>query len=193
MCATTVTKAQFYSSERVYVYKYEYTDNDGIKSKSNSDMYYWINFQNDMMGYTCTNSLSSIRKNLLENPEYYQNLARNNLAYNYNRYKSRPAGLPSMGPAQAIVTLTKYCSEYSTSSKTTYRRATARCCNTGDFLGDPFGSNNYWSKLNWNTQCYSFSNDKSELIIWETSDSDNREYYKRIEESELKPNTDFLY
>lgn len=192
LCASTVAKAQFYSSERVYVYKYEYTDNDGIKSKSKSGTYYWVNFQNDMMGVTWANSLSFIRQKLLENPEYYQDAARNNLATNYNCYKSSPAGLPSRGPAQATVTLIKYCSEYSTGSKTTYRSATARCCHTGN-IWDTYGANNYWSKLNWDSQCYSFSSDKSEMIIWKTSDSGNRDYYKRIEESELKPNTDFLY
>ena len=49
-----------------------------------------------------------------------------------------------------------------------------------------------WGKLNWQTECYSFSRDRSELIIWTTSDSENRDYYKLVDVESLKPNTDFL-
>lgn len=51
----------------------------------------------------------------------------------------------------------------------------------------------WWGKLRWQSRCWTFSNDKSELIVWSTSNSGNRDYYKRISVSDLKPNTDFLY
>ena len=111
ICLASGVKAQFYSSESVYCYQYVKTVNDGISSKLNRTMFYFVNFQNDMMGCTTESSLQRVRQNLLENPDYYKDRAINNLAEAYNRYKNRPAGLPTMGPAQATVTLIKYCSE----------------------------------------------------------------------------------
>ena len=190
ICLAISVNAQLYSSENVYCYQYVKTINDGISSKLSRTMFYFINFQNEMMGYTTESSLQRVRQNLLENPDYYKDRAINNLAEAYNRYKSSPAGLPTMGPLQATVTLIQYCSEYS-SSKYTYRNATARACHTGN-IWDTYGANNYWSKLSWGSKCYTFSRDRSELIIWSTSDSENRDYYKLVDASSLKPNTDFL-
>lgn len=192
ICFASSVKAQFYSSDRVYTYQYDYTDNDGIKSKSGNNIYVWINFQKDMMGYTSETSLTRVREKMVSSPGYYQDAARNNLARSWNEYNTRPTGQPTMGPARATVSLFKYCSDFSTGSKTTYRLVRAWACNSGNVY-DWGGAGNYWSRLEWQTQCYTFSNDKSELIIWHTSNPDKRDYYKRIEESDLKPNTSFLY
>lgn len=190
ICFASGVRAQFYGSERVYCYQYVKTINDGINSKLSRTEFYFVNFQKDMMGYTTASNLKQVRQNILENPDYYSERAIKNLADSYNRYKSSPAGLPTMGPAQATVTLIKYCDEYST-SKYTYRKATARACHTGN-IWDTYGANNYWSKLSWGSRCYTFSRDRSELIIWSTSDSENRDYYKLVDMESLKPNTDFL-
>lgn len=186
--------AQFSSSETVYCYKYEYTSNDGIRSKksSMSESYYFVNFQNDMMGYTSDSDLKRIRQRMLEDPSYYKDAARNNLANSYSRWKRSPAGEPTMGPAQATAEIIKYDPQYSKGSKYTYRylRKYAQHSNN---IWDTYGSQNYWSEPTWQSWCYTFSSDKSELIIWSTSDPENRDYYKRIYFSELTPNTDFLY
>lgn len=184
--------AQFSSSEAVYCYKYDYTSNDGIKSKKSSTTYYFVNFQNDMMGYTTASDIKTIRQKMLEDASYYEDAARNNLANNYSRWKSSPSGLPTIGPARASVSIYQYNDQYSTYSRYTYRRTTKWACNTGN-IWDTFGQGNYWAKPSWGSSCYSFSSDRSEMIIWSTSDSENRDYYKRINMSDLKPNTDFLY
>ena len=185
-------KAQFASSETVYCYKYDHTSNDGIKSKKSNQSYYWVNFQNGMMGFKTDNYMKNIRQHLLENPSYYEDAARNNLANNYSRWESSPAGLPTLGPARATVYIYKYNPQYSTSSKETYRRLSKSACSTGS-IWDTYGSGNYWSDESWGTTCYSFSTDHSEMIIWSTDNPEKRDYYRRIDESELKPNTDFLY
>lgn len=56
ICFASGVKAQFYSSESVYCYQYVKTINDGIASKLSRTMFYFVNFQNDMMGYTTAGS-----------------------------------------------------------------------------------------------------------------------------------------
>ena len=188
LCLASGVKAQFYSSESVYCYQYVKTINDGISSKLNRTMFYFVNFQNEMMGYTTASSLKYVRQKLLENPDYYSDRAINNLAENYNKWKTQPS---LNGSAYNSVTLIKYCSDYSTSSKYTYRTASAHA--QAHFQPGMFGGGYAtWGSLSWGSKCYSFSRDRSELIIWTTSDSENRDYYKLIDANSLKPNTDFL-
>lgn len=55
--------AQFASSETVYCYVYDYSDNDGIKSRIGaSKEVYFVNFQNSMLGFYAASSLSSVQK-----------------------------------------------------------------------------------------------------------------------------------
>ena len=54
-------------------------------------------------------------------------------------------------------------------------------------------SQNYWSKPEWGDECWSFSRDRSEMIIWSLDDPDSRDYYKLIDASSLEANMDFLY
>ena len=184
--------AQFYSSETVYCYKYKYTNNDGIKSKKTTTNYYWVNFQNEMMGYTSSSDMKRIRQNLVENPSYYEDAARNSLANSYANWKKSPAGLPTMGPAQATVQIIKYNSQYSTGTKYTYRYMRKYARNSGN-IWDTYGSSNYWSDPVWLTKCYTFSTNRSEMIIWSTDDPENRDYYEKIDAEDLQPNVDFLY
>lgn len=163
LCFTAEMNAQFYGGEQVYCYQYVKTVNDGVTSKlDDRTMFYFVNFQNDMMGYTTESSLSQVRQRVLEDPDYYKERAIKNLADSYNRYKKSPSGLPTMGPFRAEVTLIKYCSEYS-SSKNTYRKAQAYACHSGN-IWDTYGFDNFWSSLSWREQCYTFSRDRSELI-----------------------------
>lgn len=184
--------AQFTSSEQVYCYVYDYTINDGIKSKKNSTTYYFVNFQNDMMGYVTASGLKNIKQRLMEDPDYYNNAAINNLANSYSRWKRSPAGEPTMGPAQATAQIIKFNSQYSTGSKYTYQYIKKYAQNSGN-IWDTYGSQNYWSDPKWQSNCYTFSRDRSEMIVWSTSDSENRDYYKKVDISNLIPNTDFLY
>lgn len=189
ICFAASVKAQFPSSDRVYTYQYDYTDDDGIKYKKAEDKganrhYQWVCFQKDMMGRAEALRISYVRDNLRKNPNYYQDEARNDLASSYSRYKSGPGATGNW--ANSTVGMYKYYSEYSTGSKTTYRYAYAQ----SNYNNPP-----HWGALTWSTTCYTFSNDKSELIIWETRNPETRHYYKRIEESDLCPkaNMDFLY
>ena len=180
-------KAQFASSETVYCYKYDHTSNDGIKSKKSNPSYCWVNFQNEMMGLTKDNNLKNIRQRMLENPSYYEDAARNNLANRYSRWKSTPDFAGSAVAPSA--TIFRYNETYSTYSKYTYQLQ-AKEVFTNYNLYSPSA---YYGKPYWCKWCYTFSSDRSEMIIWSTDDPENREYYKRINTSELKPNTDFLY
>lgn len=189
ICFASSVKAQFYSSDRVYTYQYDYTDDDGIKYKKAEDKgearhYQWVYFQKDMMGKAEALRISYVRDNLRKNPNYYQDKARNDLASKYSKYKTGP----SSDGSELFMGMYKYCSEYSSGSKTTYRYASARAQR---------GSSIWlvWGQLGWDTTCYTFSNDKSELIIWDTRHPETRHYYKQVEESDLCPkaNMDFLY
>ena len=181
--------AQFYSSTDVYCYRYVKTINDGISSKLNKTQYYFVNFQNDMMGYVTENNIKTVRQRLLENPDYYADKAINQLARAYNNWKTQP---DFNGSAFANASIISYYDEYSTGSKYTYRKQTKNAKSVFDMSG--FGrSYAYWDKPTWGTQCYSFSIDMSELIIWKTSDSGQRDYYELVDMDSLKPNTDFLY
>ena len=181
--------AQFPSSENVYYYQYVKTVNDGITSKLDKPLLYVVNFQNNMMGYVVEKNIKQARQRILENPDYYKDRAIEDLADSYNRYKSGPPyGTATMGPAQGFVQLIKYCESYSTGSKYTYRLMHANAVNaSGGIMYSPT-----WGKLNWRSRCWSFSHDRSEMIIWSTDDTENRDYYKLINASSLKPNTDFL-
>lgn len=191
ICLASGVRAQFSSSENVYCYEYSYTSNDGIKSKKSNTYYYFVNFQNDMMGYTNASDIKYIRQKLVETPTYYEDRARKNLASNYSNWKSSPAGRPTMGAARATASIIKYNSQYSTGSKYTYRTLSKSAQHTTSMM-DPYLMHNTWSAETWGSQCYSFSTDRSEMIIWKTSDPENRDYYKRIDASKLRPNTDFL-
>ena len=192
LCCSIEIYAQFYSSENVYCYQYEYTSNDGIKSKKSTTDYYFVNFQNDMMGYVAESDIEFLRRRLVENPTHYEDRARNDLAYNYSKWKSAPTGQPTIGPATAQAVIVKYCSQYSTGSKYTYRCARKYARHSGNPF-DVYGQGNYWGKESWGSKCFSFSRDRSEMIIWSTDDPENRQYYKLVDASKLKPNTDFLY
>ena len=182
-----VAMAQFYSSEKVYCYKYVKTVNDGISSKAMSEHYFFVNFQNDMMGCCLESSVKEIRKKLLESPEYYNEVTRNNLASNYNQWKSQPIGLGIGFPAKIV----KYYEGYSSSSKNTYRSC-IKYSQMPNYSGFGMIPHPVWGNPSWEDDCYTFSKDRTELIRWSTSDPENRSYYELVDIESLKPNTDFL-
>ena len=184
---STVSYAQFYSSETVYCYQYDYTNDDGIKSKKSSNTIYFVNFQNAMMGIT-SDSIEGVRKKMIEDKEYYNNCAIEDLASSYREWKKSPVGLVSRGLYRSTVSIKKYCSELSTSSKYTYRGLVKYAC-----AADYYPWQNYWSNPSWDSRCWSFSSDRKEMIIWSIDDPDNRDYYKLIDASSLELNLDFLY
>lgn len=167
-----IAHAQFYSSETVYCYEYDYTSNDGIRSKKSDQRYYFVNFQNNMMGFT-TDAPTNVRKNLMSSISYYDDKARNDLATKYSDWKKAPTPF-----SYAVIYL--YYEAYSTYNKYTYQRL-QRSSGFG-------GTAEYWGP-----DCYTFSIDRSEMIIWKTSDPNNRDYYKKVDVSDIRPNTDFLY
>lgn len=189
LCCLFVTNVycQFYGGEDVYCFQYQYTNNDGIKSKKQQVRYYFVNFQKDMMAFYETYDIKRIRKNLMENSTYYEDAVRNKLAENYSNWK-RAATFQDINPfyGNTTVVIFKYNEEFSTYSKYTYRG-----------YGKTAWSNQFphaqWGKPYWQDKCYTFAKDYSEMIIWSINDSENRDYFKLIDVSNLKPNTDFLY
>lgn len=188
---TSVVKAQFYGSETVYCYKYVKTINDGISSKTSNPDYIFVNFQKDMMGiYYAGSDLNYINQKLLETPNFFEEKAIEDLANNYNEWKNPPPyGSVTMGVYRTTVRIIKYNDQFSTGSKYTYRKQRKIACADMYMFGLP---NYYWGDESWESECFSFSLDKQEMIIWSTSDSENREYYELIDVDDLKPNTDFL-
>lgn len=189
LCCFFVTNiyGQFYGGEDVYCYQYQYTNNDGIKSKKQQVIYCFVNFQKDMMEFYKEIDVKRIRKNLLENSFYYEDAVRDKLAKNYSNWK-RGATMEDINPfwGNTTVALYKYNEEFSTYSKYTYRRY-VKTAWSNQF---PYAQ---WGKPHWSVDCYTFSKDRSEMIIWKTNDPENRDYFKLIDVSDLKPNTDFLY
>lgn len=184
-----VASAQFSSSSKVYCYEYVETDNDGIRSKARETNYYFFNFQGNMMGYSTANRKQTVKENLLKNEEYYNEEARNDLARDYNKWDSLP------NDARSITYIYLFNKQYSSAYKYTYQQ----CCKKSYYIP----SNNWmsygyipqyaWGQPEWDNNCYTFSTDKSELIIWSISDPDKKDYYKLVDIDDLKPNTDFLY
>ena len=183
-----IAHAQFYSSETVYCYEYDYTSNDGIKSKKSNQRYYFVNFQNNMMGFT-RDTPTNVRKNLMSSISYYDDKARNDLATRYSDWKSNPNSHQSSVFLPTKKSIYQYNDSYSTSYKYTYTLKSKYIQNHSGFGYDY----NTWGPESWKDECYTFSIDRSEMIIWKTDDSNNRDYYKKVDVSDIRPNTDFLY
>ena len=188
ICLASGVKAQFYSSERVYCYQYEKTIHDGISSKQSKTEFYFVNFQNDMMGYTTANGCNWVGQKIVDDPNYFDNAARADLANKYEKWKS----IPDITIARWMALTTQiisFCREYS-SGKYTYRELTKASRWSGNI--DPMSWRAFWGDPYWGNRCYSFSTDRREMIVWSTNDTENRDYYKLVDASSLKPNTDFL-
>jgi len=186
--------AQFPSSETVYCYIYDYSDNDGIKSRIGADNeIYFVNFQKRMLGFASVSTMAIAQNNMLKSPNYYSEQAINHVATQYSEWKKSPYGMITMGPASAYsyVEAYLYNSQNSTSKRYTYqssRKYARQDMNpyTG-WIGSP-----YWTDPEWGTRCFSFTLDKNEMIVWKTTDPGNRTYYKRVSLSAIKPDTSFL-
>lgn len=187
ICLSTVLRAQFSSSQEVYCYQYVNTINDGIVSiKKDNIKFYFIFFQNDMMGKTYEYNARTVGQLLFEDPNYFRDKAKRDLTNRYERWTSSPEtnGLGA--------TIYKYNKDYSTISKYSYMEYYKK--NQSVWVADGFIGHavNRWSKPEWQRWVYSFSVDKSELIVWFKSDPEDRDIYKRIDPNSLKPDLDFL-
>lgn len=194
LTTSIIAKAQFSSSETVYCYVYDYSDNDGIKSRIGADNeVYFVNFQNGMLGFCSASSLRSVQKKLLESPNYYENHTINHIANQYSEWKKSPYGMVTMGPASAYsyVSAYRYNAKNSTSKRYTYqlcRKYARQDINPYTYMpGNP-----YWTDPKWESECYSFTIDKNEMIVWKTTDPGNRTYYKRVSISSIRPDMSFL-
>lgn len=178
---SSICYAQFRSSEDVYCYRYEKTIEDGISSKSGEvkQIFIFVNFQNDMMGYAVESDIKRLRLNLSNNSDYYNDRARKNIAERNREWRGQPK---VMGLGTTII---NYCSEYSTSSKYTYRYQSKTA------IGQ-LGVSMYWSEPKWQEICFSFSKDRQELIKWDINDTEKRDYYKLFDAESTQPNLDFL-
>lgn len=192
---STGAKAQFSSSETVYCYVYDYSDNDGIKSRigANNEVYF-VNFQNGMLGFCSASTLGSVQKMLLESPNYYENQTIKHIANQYSEWKKSPFGMATMGPlsAYSFVSAYRYNGKNSTSKRYTYQlcRKYARQ-DINPYTCMPSGSA-YWTDPQWESECFSFTIDKNEMIVWKTTDPGNRTYYRRVSLSSIRPDTSFL-
>lgn len=164
-------RAQFSDSEEVYCYQYVKTvdENGVISKKANSrgvlvdSEVFFVNFQNNMMGL-CYDRISEARKKIVSDPNFYNNKALNSITENKKSTHDY-----------------RYNASLSTDSKITY----SAYDHYTDWINNPGRRYDGWADLH-----YSFSRDRSELIIWKSSGL--RVYYKLIDPNSLKPNLDFL-
>lgn len=179
----------FDSSQEVFCFQYVKTTNDGIISKRKDyNEIVFVNFQKDMMGKSYFSSAKSVGIKMIEDPTYYDNLAREDLVNNERIWNSSP----SSEDAKYGVTIYKFNSEYSTDSKYSYieyYKQNESYWEMDRFIGH---SANRWLSPKWRDRVYTFSIDRSEMIVWSKSDPENIDYYKRIDPHSLKPNLDFL-
>ena len=192
--APQASRVSFTNSEKVYCFMYVKRVNDGITSKPSSPIYMFVNFQKDMVGfYVESRSIQTIQQNLLENPEYYNQKAIEDLVDSYNEWDSGPREwMASFGGTYDFTpraTIYKYQPKYSSSNKRTYQRYSKVAQPNSLWQGYHRG---YRGTPTWGNTCYTFSYD-GELIIWETNNVDDKKYYQMIDPSELQPNMDFLY
>ena len=135
------------------------------------------------MGFTDAANSTLVESNL----EYYNKRALENYNNDYKKWKTntRPRGRNSF----TISRIYKLDTSLSTSTYHTYR------CLEKKSLSKPFRGQaiveNYWGEPQWRESCFSFSTDKSQLIIWNTSNPSYRSYYKLVQPD--TPNIDFLY
>lgn len=188
-------KAQFYSSDQVYCYEYQYTTEDGIKSENNAGRVVFVNFQNNMAGIVFTTKSEVASKGV----SYFEKEARNKLAQNYRKFNSNPGNMYEQADIYA------YDSYNSTGSKYTYRRQTKYA----NMSYSGFGVSVYWNNAFWNGDCYTFTSDRNDYVEWYVSAPQNkvnfnfggspsdytslRRYYKLIDANKLKPNVEDLW
>ena len=198
---TSKSNAQFSGGETVYCYQYVKTIDDGVSSKMNDqDEIYFVNFQKDMMGFTTVRTSKEAGKKMVENRSYYNNEAINDLAENWKKWNSTPARDNYYGqpPYEKRCIINKYNHSYSTSQKYSYQQYRKytnerQVGYTRNYLDIPVPAYAYsWTSPIWYNMVYSFSVDKSEMIVWSTTNPARRHYYKKIDPNSLKPNLDFL-
>ena len=169
------------SAQTVYAYLYEYTDNDGVKTKQSSYNLNGVNFvyfNGDMIGVSCVSEDYAY-----DGWNEYEKKAINDINSNISESKCSP-GYPT-----DTYGFYKYSSDYSTSNAKTYRWYGAKAYFAGF---TPYSVSPYrWGSPSWGSILWSISYDKNKLIIW-FLDKNERRYYKRITRSDLRPNTDFL-
>ncbi len=183
---TNKTSAQFSNSDEVYFYLYEKTvGTDGVVTKEPNGLwkglircvYFHDGRLVELLFHADEKNILSAQ--LAEDPNALLNLLKQRYYCYVNRKVSeeKPLNPNSQWNYHVIPGAHKYYQPFSTSAKFTYKATyhTSR----GEEWGD--------SKFNF----FSFSLDKSELILW--SDKHNeRHYFKRIDPNSLKPNLDFL-
>lgn len=197
ICLASGVKAQFYDSEQVYCYEYQYTMQDGIKSQPLTGRYVFVNFQNDMIGFYVTDKSEVASKGV----NYFEDKARNELAKNYRKWKYNPAN------AMEQADIYPYDSSNSSGSRYTYRRQTKY-----SDMSFAWGVMSYfWHDAFWNGDCYTFSSDRNEFVEWylskplsrfnfnfngvstPTDYTSIRRHYKLIDANKLKPSVDDIW
>lgn len=166
------------SAQTVYAYLYDYTDNDGVKTKESSESVYFVYFDGDMIGIS-----SVLEKNAYDKWNEYEKKAIDDINSTISKSKCSP------GYDTDTYGFYKYSSDYSTSNAKTYRWYGAKAYFAGftPYSVSPFR----WGSLSWGSTLWSISYDKNKLIRWYLHNN-KRYYYKRITRSDLRPNTDFL-
>ena len=135
------------------------------------------------MGFTNAANSTQVGSNL----EYYNKRALENYNNDYKKWKTNTP--PWDSNSFTISHIYKLDTSLSTSTNHTYRWLEKKA------LSKPFRGQAiveyYWGEPQWGELCFSFSTDKSQLIIWKTSNPSYRSYYKLVQPD--TPNIDFLY
>ena len=189
ICLASGVKAQFSDSEQVYIYEYQYTINsNGVKTgedNPNPSIEFVIFKKGCIGGYIgWGETKNSVRGK--GGTSYYEEKSKEEFAKRYNRfYASSPDAADAMLGASLFV----YDNSLSNVSTYTYRKQKHYAAMSGIYYGQVVYR---WTTFSWDTDCYSFSTDKKEMIRWWT-DKDFRHYYKLMDANAYKPNIDILW
>jgi len=198
---TSKSNAQFSSSETVYCYQYVKTDDNGVSSKVDRFEIIFVNFQKDLMGYTTVRKAKDAGLKLQQDADFYKDKTLEHLALqwrNWNLSYSQDEiferffrNASKYGNTMHEVEAYHYNSSYSSSNKYTYQLCKKRFKTNGSYYTHPYELDENTIHFT-NGTCYTFSSDRSQLIIWKPQNTNVRHYYKLIDSNSLKPNLDFL-
>ncbi len=194
MCLTSIMRAQFSSSDRLYCYEFVESIDNGMKSYSSNfggsaSGCYFILFRNGYMGSYSADK-NEVAGHVLKGDatEYYHNWV-----IRQNNFLDKPP-VYNFGFLSSFTYCYRFIKSLSTGSKYTYRQAEPQAiADQVGMFGRPEAG--HWDTTNFRDceSCYTFNLDRTELIIWKANNPNKRDYYKLININSLKPNTDFLY
>lgn len=176
---TSQSNAQFASSNEVYCYQYVKTVEDGVTRNTPN---YGIK-EELLFGYIPATTRS-------EDYEFYFVVFQGNrIAFRHIEDVTKYRSIVLTEPDYFSFNGVKGQMDYDINTNQIDYRYNQAASTSSKYTYEKYAFRSTWK--GWQGSCYSFSLDKSEMIIWYPS-RDIRIYYKRINPNSLKPNLDFL-